>query len=90
LLVQSILVRVLILVFIFFSCILSNFSSLGLTGSIPARVFKLASLKVLNLFNNSLVGSVPLELSNFTSLEELYVFSFVIPASLSPLLLFSF
>ena len=44
-----------------------------LTGTLPAEIGGLASLKWLNLSHNQLSGSIPVETGNLTSLEELYL-----------------
>ena len=51
-----------------------DLSQNGLSGSIPAEIGDIASLRDLWLFGNELSGEIPAELGNLTHLEDLLLF----------------
>jgi len=42
-------------------------------SAVPSYIFKLTSLKILDLSNNKLVGAIPAEIRNLKNLKELYL-----------------
>jgi hypothetical protein len=48
-----------------------SLTSLGLWGSLPAKIARLSCLEILNISSNFLYGNVPHEISNLTNLQTL-------------------